>query len=903
MFVLDQFEEVFHPTNKGVADAAVLVERLLDHFFQPHPRCYVVITMRSEHLNDCAAYLELPDAINKSSFLLRRLDVDELREAIVGPAQRYLRLMARSAAGAPLPGAALPEQVVFEPDVLERVLRDVTAITHDPDHLPLLQHLLARLWLAALEREEMDQPVPTRIAMADLVRAVNADAPGPAGERLALEANTLRECVHNWPERIYGWLDEGPRAQLALLLRHLAFKDPNTGAYSQQRIDVDDAARLLGETAGTPMSRQQLRALLGEGFLGSVDYLHWDDEDPARITLKVSHESFIRGWRRFKGLADADAERYEVFLGVARRCAAWAEAGRHDDDLLGAGEVRRLRRSGVANPVRASGLARLALVVPEDWLRRLRLDRDAERLSRRVALLPAYVAASERQLRRRNAWQVLLPVMVALAVVIGLVVASAFTVLVQSPAMRRAELVQDAFGRAEVALVETHYARHADALEQLRSLLGAAATVDGARTGAGTRLGRTSELLIDAFGFIDPVRRQGEFLQGVLAQSEPVVNEKLRTLLITLPWVGQPLPGGEPLAPPRVLESVWCHPSFGEPDDLRQGRLWVSVGTRGGGEGYRRSLFMPAGQGAQDDLIAHAALWHAGTRTCRYGDVALALRAGARNQAVIDASLRFVAMTDEAAGRSGPANDVLLLRALQIQAGPQASPQVIKGPELALLADPALVGAVRRAAGNERLRVVRTWSTDAGRVLDVGGEGWRLFSPQARRLAADIAGAQFMRLHDAAPDSTCRALAHALGAPAGRRAPRMLDAPEHCLAIYRWRSDAQALDAEDAAASDELGLWVYAKPSAALVARMKERPPLPVAVVSPYARVDAALPEDAPWAVGRAGEFTGWLALRTQRGQRESVIGMPLTTCALWRLGHGLLPPGAPGAGDGCESP
>jgi energy-coupling factor transporter ATP-binding protein EcfA2 len=107
LFVLDQFEEIFHPTNKGVADATLLVERMLDHFFNPHPRCYVVLTMRSEHLNDCAAFLELPDAINKSSYLIRRLDDGELRDAITGPAQRFLRLVARSQADAP-PGAAVP---------------------------------------------------------------------------------------------------------------------------------------------------------------------------------------------------------------------------------------------------------------------------------------------------------------------------------------------------------------------------------------------------------------------------------------------------------------------------------------------------------------------------------------------------------------------------------------------------------------------------------------------------------------------------------------------------------------------------------------------------------------------------------------------------------------------------
>ncbi|MBC7941180.1 MAG: hypothetical protein H7Z19_15730, partial [Chitinophagaceae bacterium] len=199
LFVLDQFEEVFHPTNQGVEDARLLVERVLDHFFNPHPRCHVVITMRSEHLNDCAAYLELPDAINKSSYLVRRLGEEELREAIVGPAQRFLRLMARS-----LPDPErLPAEVHFEPLVVDRLVADAQAIVHDPDHLPLLQHLLGRLWEAALEREEMDVPVPSHITEIDLVRAVTAGV-APTGDELPLgpSVNTLRECVDRWPESI-----------------------------------------------------------------------------------------------------------------------------------------------------------------------------------------------------------------------------------------------------------------------------------------------------------------------------------------------------------------------------------------------------------------------------------------------------------------------------------------------------------------------------------------------------------------------------------------------------------------------------------------------------------------------------------------------------------------------------
>ncbi len=412
LFVLDQFEELFHPTNKGVEDARLLVERVIDHFFNPHPRCFIVLTMRSEHLNDCAGYLELPDAINKSSYLVRRLDEAELREAIVGPAQRYLRLLQRrSLAGAP----ALPEAVEFEPRVVDRLLRDVHAITHDPDHLPLLQHLLARLWEAAFAREAVPggmrsgEPcgVPAKIVWDDLCNAVQAAGAATAlatatvvarvpGDAVPLPfddtTNALRASLENWAEAVYLRHPEAQRTMLDSVLRRLAFKDPNTGMYTQQRIDVDDPA-LFG---GAANPRQTLRALIEDGFVGSVDYLFWDDEDPQRVTLKVSHESFIRGWSRFRKWADEEDRQFQVYLRLLDDCDRWTTAQCADDALSG-GETLRVYQdaaleAALADPDRRSRLERL-----------LRLDRDGQRVAPMVAQAQGFLARSVQKRDQRIA--------------------------------------------------------------------------------------------------------------------------------------------------------------------------------------------------------------------------------------------------------------------------------------------------------------------------------------------------------------------------------------------------------------------------------------------------------------------------------------------------------------------
>ena len=379
LFVIDQFEELFHPNNHDNADAHVLIEAVIDHFFNPHPRCYVVLTMRSEHLADCAGYLELPDAINKSSYLVRRLDERELREAIVGPAKVYLRLLQRRGAA---PGTTLPDDVEFDADVIARLLADVKRITSDADHLPLLQHVLARTWQAACQREQRpcDQ-VPARLIWADLEHAVAPCSEQPSGWLHAQTgANILRLSLENQAEAVYRQRDELQRARIDVVLRHLAFKDPNNGLYSQQRLDVDDPHLF----EGIAQPRRPLRELLERGFLDTVNYLFWDQENPERVTLKVSHESFIRGWLHFRTLVDAEAERFDEFVGVLRKCAMWSERPEY---LLEASELVRLDSCGLSAVFANRGERR-------DWFRVLLQYRDGERLAKVEPQIDAFIAAS-----------------------------------------------------------------------------------------------------------------------------------------------------------------------------------------------------------------------------------------------------------------------------------------------------------------------------------------------------------------------------------------------------------------------------------------------------------------------------------------------------------------------------
>src|SRR4029078_3050344 len=106
-----------HPED----EAAAFVKLLLEAAYNNSVAVYILLTMRSDFLGDCAQFRDLPQAINEGQYLIPRMTRDEQRAAITQPA-------------AQLGGEMTPRLV-------QRLLNDAG---DNPDHLPLLQHALMR---------------------------------------------------------------------------------------------------------------------------------------------------------------------------------------------------------------------------------------------------------------------------------------------------------------------------------------------------------------------------------------------------------------------------------------------------------------------------------------------------------------------------------------------------------------------------------------------------------------------------------------------------------------------------------------------------------------------------------------------------------------------------------------
>jgi WD40 repeat protein len=123
--LIDQFEELFRFAREIGPDEAELFADVICGFSAKPPKGFhLIITIRSDHLGDCAQFRGLAEEIvNKNQYLLPRLSDDELLRAVREPAALF--------------------RGEVKLDLAMRLLRDSEG---EIDALPLIQHCLMRMW-------------------------------------------------------------------------------------------------------------------------------------------------------------------------------------------------------------------------------------------------------------------------------------------------------------------------------------------------------------------------------------------------------------------------------------------------------------------------------------------------------------------------------------------------------------------------------------------------------------------------------------------------------------------------------------------------------------------------------------------------------------------------------------
>lgn len=278
LILVDQFEELFRfALSRGNEDeAAEFVRILLDVVEQREFPVFVATTMRSDFLGDCDQFRGLPEALNRSQYLVPRLTRQQLRESIEGPTRLF--------------GAGV------EPRLMDRVLNEVG---DDPDTLAVLQLAMMRTWEHwARSRATRRLDVPDYTAIGG-----------------------VKDCVPNDAESAMTGMDATEQKLTERIFQALTDTD-----YSNRRVRRPARLDELERLTGAP--RETILSLIERFCAGGRSFLRLDN-GPNHL-IDISHEALIRKWDRLWGWVDAEALSKRVYLdlvdAVSRRKALLHEA-------------------------------------------------------------------------------------------------------------------------------------------------------------------------------------------------------------------------------------------------------------------------------------------------------------------------------------------------------------------------------------------------------------------------------------------------------------------------------------------------------------------------------------------------------------------------------------------------
>ncbi len=271
LIVVDQFEELFRfkqvlQRPEAGDEAAAFVKLLLEAVKQDELRIYVIITMRSDYLGDCAQFRDLPETINDSQYLIPRMTRDQRREAITGPI----------AVG----GAEISLRLV------QRLLNDVG---DNPDQLPILQHALMRTWdhWQANHKNSVPLDLPDYEEIGGMATALSHhanEAYGELAQGIDEETGQRRQQI---AEKMFKFLTE-------------------KGADNRE---IRRPSKLVDIAAVAEASEEEVIAVLevfrkpGRSFLMPPI----GEKLTSQTLIDISHESLIRNWDKLKIWVDEEA--------------------------------------------------------------------------------------------------------------------------------------------------------------------------------------------------------------------------------------------------------------------------------------------------------------------------------------------------------------------------------------------------------------------------------------------------------------------------------------------------------------------------------------------------------------------------------------------------------------------
>jgi WD40 repeat protein/TPR repeat protein len=289
LILVDQFEEIFR-FRRGAArdDTEKFVGLLLASAAQRGRRIFVVITMRSDFLGDCAAFPGLAEAINDGQFLTTRLNRDQCRRAIEGPAAVF--------------GGSV------EPALATTLLNETG---DNPDQLPLLQHALMRLWSRACTEDNEGE---IRLTL-DAYQHLGGDRDRTLGQPDLRFSGALS---HHADEILEGLLPK-QRRLAQTLFRCLTEGEGARGRDVRRPTTMAEVAEVANATVADLVPVVEAFRAPGRHFLTPPIGVRLS----AKTTIDITHESLIRRWTTLQDWVRDETRSAETYRRLEDTANLW----------------------------------------------------------------------------------------------------------------------------------------------------------------------------------------------------------------------------------------------------------------------------------------------------------------------------------------------------------------------------------------------------------------------------------------------------------------------------------------------------------------------------------------------------------------------------------------------------
>lgn len=348
IILVDQFEEFFtNPENyhRGAPsrDSNLVLNILLETAriaLEENLPIYIVFTMRSDFIGQCAAFRGLPEYIGFSQFFVPRLNRSQLQQVIEEPAT--------------LSGNRITRRLT------ERLIHD---LTEGVDQLPILQHALNQIWVAANNgNEEMDL---IHYAMVGGM-PVN-ELPDEHVDRFKKWFESLpeeiKDCYHEpnlqnvldtHTNKLYEQAAEYYKTKTGKTITQEDAKEIIKASFTcltkidqsravRNRMTLAEITNILGDKRYTSKEVGVVLNIFREPGNTFIRPFITDDADTQTLrdddVLDITHESLIRNWEYLEQWAKEEFDNYTVSLDFEQQLSRWVESKKSNGFLLSIGQL------------------------------------------------------------------------------------------------------------------------------------------------------------------------------------------------------------------------------------------------------------------------------------------------------------------------------------------------------------------------------------------------------------------------------------------------------------------------------------------------------------------------------------------------------------------------------------